>query len=192
MVIAGNDLEMYMVVPPSPAIDRSKKFLNALFWALVGLGFAHLGYRDFWGFLLDILFALLGYVTFKRLQLSSLAFFSFLCAFNAGVDMIASINLISALAAPDSETAEALASALHLEPWQMTLATVVVTCDAIVMSTCLVITCKVYSDMRALVYAQMGAVLAQPLITQQNHNPPPQTFVPFQGTPHRIAPPPAE
>jgi hypothetical protein len=189
MVVPVSDVEMYMVVPTTPVIERSKRLLSGLFAALVILGFAHLGYKDFWGFVLDVLFALLGYVTFKRLQLSTLAFFSFLCAFNAGVDLIASINLVSALAS-DTATLDILKSSLGLEQWQIVLAAAVVTMDAIVMSTCLMVTCKVYSDLRSLVYSQMGGMFGQPLLGDQQTTaqpPPVQTFVPFQGRAHRIS-----
>jgi len=177
------------------------------------LGFAHLSYGDFWGFVLDTLFALLGYLTFSRLQLSSIAFFTFLCAFNAGIDLIASMGLLSFLATSDFTDIKTMADSVHMSVQQFKAAAVVITLDTIVMSTCLILACKVYSDVRANVYSQLG-LLGQPLLIGQQqpvqfaqpqqqmigeaaggngqtltgtgaH----QAFVPFQGRGHRITPP---
>ena len=205
MVLPVSDIELYM---PTPALEgsTSKKALYLLFWFLIVLAFAHLAYGDFWGFLLDLLFSLLGYVTLKRLQLSTMAFFSFLCAFNAGIDLMASISVLSSLASSTTEQLQQMATALHVEIWQLVTAAVVITLDAIVFSTCLVLTCKLYSDLRANLYSQMG-LFAQPLLVQQQSQPlgqptgPTQTteqtnpaqhaaFRPFQGRPHRLTPEP--
>jgi hypothetical protein len=174
------------------------------------LGFGHLSYGDFWGFFLNILFALLGYITFKRLQLSTLAFFSFLCAFNAGIDLMASIGLLSTFASSSSDQLLELAKSLRMELWQLVTAAVVVSLDAIVFTTCLVLTCKVYADLRSVLYSQLG-LLGQPLLLQQQqvsasglvrqggteavqapmNGAQQASFQPFQGRPHRISPEPA-
>ena len=198
MVLPVSDLELLIQVP---AVENSASIrtLNLLLWFLIVLGFGHLSYGDFWGFLLNILFALLGYITFKRLQLSTLAFFSFLCAFNAGIDLMASISLLSSISASTADQLVELAKTLHIELWQLVAAAVVVSLDAIVYTTCLVLTCRVYSDLRSAVYAQLG-LLGQPLLIQRQATSQEQTtgngggqhsaFRPFQGRPHRISPEP--
>ena len=194
MVFPVNDIEMYVSLPPSSMAESTRKVLNILFSFLVILSFAHLSYGDFWGFLLDLLFALLGFITFKRLQLSTIAFFSFLCAFNTGIDLIASINLLSMLASSSSEDIEKLAESLHMQLWQIVVATTVISLDAITIGCCLILTCRVYSELRANIYSQIG-LMSQPLLVQQTtQNLPPQNtqqgngapFVPFQGEPHRV------
>ena len=207
MVLPISDLELLIQVP---AVENSSsvKTLNILFWFLIVLAFGHLSYGDFWGFLLNILFALLGYITFKRLQLSTLAFFSFLCAFNAGIDLMASISLLSSISASTADQLVELAKTLHIELWQLVAAAVVVSLDAIVYTTCLILTCKVYSELRAAVYSQLG-LLGQPLMVQRTGYQPTATqeqtpgaagpvngaqqaaFRPFQGRPHRITPEPS-
>ena len=133
------------------------------------------------------------------MQLSTIAFFSFLCAFNAGVDLMASISLLSSLASSSAEELSAMASALRMELWQLVTAAVVITLDAIVFSTCLFLTCKVYAELRANIYSQLG-LLGQPFLMQQGARPqgeqqpepasgqPHAAFRPFQGQPHRIEP----
>ena len=203
MVLPTSDFELFM---PAPVLEESssKRALYILFWLLLVLAFAHLSYGDFWGFLLDLLFSLLGYVTLKRLQLSTMAFFSFLCAFNAGIDLMASISVLSSLASSSTEQLQQLATTLHVEMWQLVTAAVVITLDAIVFSTCLVLTCKLYSDLRSNIYSQLG-LLGQPLLMQsqlrtsaQPSGPPQATeqinhghhaaFRPIQGRAHRLTP----
>jgi hypothetical protein len=196
MVLPVSDLEL-LIQTPALENSNSVKTLNLLLWFLLVLAFGHLSYGDFWGFLLNILFALLGYITFKRLQLSTLAFFSFLCAFNAGIDLMASISLLSSIAASSADQLVELAKTLQIELWQLVAAAVVVSLDAIVFTTCLFLTCRVYSDLRAAVYSQLG-LLGQPLIIQRPTTNAPQdalaqgpehaAFRPFQGRPHRIIP----
>ena len=192
MVFPVSDLEL-LIQAPTIENSSSVKTLNVLFWFLIVLAFGHLSYGDFWGFLLNVLFALLGYITFKRMQLSTLAFFSFLCAFNAGIDLMASISLLSSIAASTTDQLLEMARTLHVELWQLVAAAVVISLDAIVFSTCLVLSCKVYSELRATVYSQLG-LLGQPLIRQQpqmpSQEPEHAVFRPFQGRPHRISPEP--
>lgn len=200
MVLPVSDLELFL---PTPSLDESvtKKSLYLLYWFLIVLAFAHLSYGNFWGFILDLLFAILGYITFKRMQLSTLAFFSFLCAFNAGIDLMASVSLLTSISSLSSDQLLAFSSSLHLQPWQLAVAATVITLDAVVYSTCLVLTCKLYSELRVLVYSQFG-LLGRPFLlqTQQNaqnqviqpvpsETPQPSQasgFTPFQGRPHRI------
>jgi hypothetical protein len=192
MVFPVSDIEL-LVRAPSIEDSASVKTLNVLFWFLIVLGFGHLSYGDFWGFLLNVLFALLGYITFKRMQLSTLAFFSFLCAFNAGIDLMASISLLSAIGASTGDQLLEMARTLHVELWQLVAAAVVVSLDAIVFTTCLILSCKVYSELRATVYSQLG-LLGQPLMQPQPQRaaqePEHAVFRPFQGRPHRISPEP--
>lgn len=193
MVLPVSDIEMFMPILPPPD-SGSKKVLYVMFWLLIVLSFAHLAYGDFWGFLLDALFSFLGYITFKRMQLSTIAFFSFLCAFNAGIDLMASIGLLSSLASSSSEELYAMATTLHMELWQLIMASVVVTLDAIVYATCLILTCKVYTELRSHMYSQLG-LLGQPFLARRSveaQETPPSSggqhsaFRPFQGTAHRI------
>jgi hypothetical protein len=194
MVLPVSDIEMFVPLSPPPD-SSSKNILYLLFWFLVVLSFAHLGYGDFWGFLLDLLFALLGYITFKRMQLSTIAFFSFLCAFNAGIDLMASISLLSSISSSSATDLDTMASSLHMHLWQLVMAASVITLDAIVYATCLVLTCKVYSELRANVYSQLG-LLGQPFLIQRQpeQNQAAETaasgqqgaFRAFQGRPHRI------
>lgn len=187
MVLPVSNLEMF-VVGASSISAQTTKWLNVLFAMLVFLGFAHLGYGDFWGFVLDTLFGLLGYLTFKRLQLSTIAFFCFLCAFNAGIDLVASINLVFSVAKSTPEELFSLSESLNIEEWQLIFAAIVLTLDAVIMLVCLVLSCKVYSDLRSNVYAQIGLMTTQPLISRSN-NEPHAAFQPFQGRPHRISQP---
>ena len=196
MVFPVSDIEMFVPLAP-PIESASKKTLYLLFWFLIVLSFAHLSYGDFWGFLLDSLFAFLGYLTFKRMQLSTIAFFSFLCAFNAGIDLMASISLLSSISSSSAEQLQEMAGSLKMEMWQLIVAAVVITLDAIVFSTCLILTCKVYSEVRANVYSQLG-LLGQPFLVQQQQPTQESTapgngqhaaFRAFQGRPHRIEQP---
>ena len=204
MVLPVSDLEL-LVQPPALSDSSSIRTLYVLFWFLLVLAFGHLSYGDFWGFFLNLLFALLGYITFKRLQLSTLAFFSFLCAFNAGIDLMASVSLLTTFASASSDQLLELAKTVHMELWQLITAAVVVSLDAIVFTTCLVLTCKVYNDLRSVLYSQLG-LLGQPLLLAQQQGGVQQrqpaqdqaqqpgngaqqpSFTPFQGRPHRIAP----
>jgi hypothetical protein len=109
-----------------------------------------------------------------------------------------------------------MADSVNMTVQQLKAAAVVVTLDTLVMGTCLIFACKVYSDVRANLYSQIG-LLGQPLMIGQQQGqmqfsqpviaPPagaqqigtaPQTitngtahqaFVPFQGRGHRITPP---
>lgn len=204
MVFPVSDLEL-LVQPPALTDSSSIRTLYLLFWFLLVLAFGHLSYGDFWGFFLNLLFALLGYITFKRLQLSTLAFFSFLCAFNAGIDLMASVSLLTTFASASGDQLLELAKTIHMELWQLITAAVVVTLDAIVFTTCLFLTCKVYNDLRSVLYSQLG-LLGQPLLMaqqqggaqqrqpaqEQSQQPPngsqQQSFTPFQGRSHRIVP----
>lgn len=204
MVFPVSDLEL-LVQPPALTDSSSIRTLYLLFWFLLVLAFGHLSYGDFWGFFLNLLFALLGYITFKRLQLSTLAFFSFLCAFNAGIDLMASVSLLTTFASASGDQLLELAKSIHMELWQLITAAVVVSLDAIVFTTCLFLTCKVYNDLRSVLYSQLG-LLGQPLLlaqqqgAAQQRQPAPeqsqqpangsqqQSFTPFQGRPHRIVP----
>lgn len=201
MVLPVSDIELYL---PAPSLEESgaKKNLYLLYWFLIILAFAHLSYADFWGFILDSLFALLGYITLKRLQLSTLAFFSFLCAFNAGIDLMASVSLLTSISTLSSQQIVDMAATVHLQTWQLVVASIVVSLDAIVYSTCLVLTCKLYSELRAHVYSHLG-LLGRPFLLQnqqmqgqngqplqpalsQSETPHGASFRPFQGRPHRI------
>jgi hypothetical protein len=204
MVFPVSDLEL-LVQPPALTDSSSIRTLYLLFWFLLVLAFGHLSYGDFWGFFLNLLFALLGYITFKRLQLSTLAFFSFLCAFNAGIDLMASVSLLTTFASSSGDQLLELAKTIHMELWQLITAAVVVSLDAIVFTTCLFLTCKVYNDLRSVLYSQFG-LLGQPLLMaqqqggaqqrqpgqEQSQQPAngsqQQSFTPFQGRPLRIVP----
>lgn len=188
MVLPINNVEMFVQIPP---ISTTRP-LNVLFAILVGLGIGHLCYGDFWGFVLDTLFGLLGYLTFKQIQLSTIAFFCFLCAFNAGIDLIASINLIYSVTKSTPDELFSLAHELNLKEWQLIAATCVVTMDAIVMFASLILSCKVYTEVRSNMYAQIG-LLTQPFMAQAQNNQENQqphiAFQPFQGRAHRMSEP---
>lgn len=214
MVFPSNDIELFVPLQIPRSVGKARRILYFLFWALVVLGFAHLSYGDFWGFVLDALFALLGYLTFSRLQISSIAFFSFLCAFNTGIDLIATIGLLSFLSTSDFTEIKTMADSAHMSVQQLKSAAAIITLDTIVMGTCLFLSCSVYSDVRANVYSQLG-LLGQPLLIRPgqiapgqtntqtstgqifptieqarnvNNSGPVQAFVPFQGRSHRITP----
>ncbi len=92
-----------------------------------------------------------------------------------------------------------------MELWQLITAAVVVSLDAIVFTTCLFLTCKIYNDLRSVLYSQFG-LLGQPLLMaqqqggaqqrqpgqEQSQQPAngsqQQSFTPFQGRPLRIVP----
>ena len=214
MVFPVNDIELFVPLQIPQSVEKSRRLLYFLFWFLIVLAFAHLSYGDFWGFVLDSLFALLGYLTFSRLQLSSIAFFSFLCAFNTGIDLIATIGLLSFLSTSDFTEIKTMADTAHMSVQQLKTAAAIITLDTVVMGTCLFLSCSVYSDVRANVYSQIG-LLGQPLmfrpqqittgqiLPQQpngtassasdqgravTNSAPVQAFVPFQGRSHRITP----
>ena len=214
MVFPVNDIELFVPLQVPRSVEKSRRILYFLFWVLIVLGFAHLSYGDFWGFVLDSLFALLGYLTFSRLQISSIAFFSFLCAFNTGIDLIATIGLLSFLSTSDFTEIKTMADSAHMSVQQLKAAAAIITLDTIVMGTSLFLSCSVYSDVRANVYSQLG-LLGQPLMfrpaqattgqvigtspgTQPSgqtetgrtmtNGAPVQAFVPFQGRSHRITP----
>jgi len=214
MVFPVNDIELFVPLQVPRSVEKTRRILYFLFWVLIVLGFAHLSYGDFWGFVLDSLFALLGYLTFSRLQISSIAFFSFLCAFNTGIDLIATIGLLSFLSTSDFTEVKSMADSAHMSVQQLKAAAAIITMDTIVMGTCLFLSCSVYSDVRANVYSQIG-LLSQPLMLRPGqvttgqvaipssgaqgsfqadqarnltNSAPVQAFVPFQGRSHRITP----
>lgn len=210
MVFPSNDIELFVPLQIPRTVEKSRRILYFLLWTLVLLGFAHLSYGDFWGFVLDSLFALLGYLTFSRLQISSIAFFSFLCAFNTGIDLIATIGLLSFLSTSDFTEIKSMADSAHMSVQQLKAAAAIITLDTIIMGTCLFLSCRVYSDVRANVFSQLG-LLGQPLFIRSGQIAPGQTnaqtaagtldqgrsvsnsgpvqaFVPFQGRSHRITP----
>lgn len=186
-----------MAISSNGIAERTKSSLSILFSILVLLGVGHLLYGDFWGFVLDMLFALLGYITFKRMQLSTIAFFCFLCAFNAGIDLLASINLLASVSRSSADELFTMAQALDMQVWQLVTATAILALDAIVMFACLILSCKVYSELRSNIYSQIG-LITEPLMLpghgrQSSHlaqDPPAHAaFRPFQGRPHRISEP---
>ena len=189
MVLPVNTMEVY--IPVTGVAERTTAVLNVLFAILIVLSIGHLCYGDFWGFVLDSLFGLLGFITFKRMQLSTVAFFCFLCGFNAGIDLIASINLVSTVLHSNPDELYSLGETLHMQVWQVVTATIVLTLDAIIMITCLFLSCKVYNELRSTLYSQIGLITEPLMLATNNHHeqqaPP---FQPFQGTPHRIATPP--
>ncbi|EER10369.1 hypothetical protein Pmar_PMAR007777 [Perkinsus marinus ATCC 50983] len=150
-VADGSDVYMSVPVPPTHAALKYRKYLDVSFMMLVVLSFGHMIYGDGWGALLDLMFALLGYATFRRWLLSGIAFYSFLCAFNCGIDVVATINVGMSIEGMDQKTHDSLKLTPGLEG--VILGTMVM--DTLVMGACLVFSCKIYTDLRANLYTQL-------------------------------------
>ncbi|EER07381.1 hypothetical protein Pmar_PMAR020545 [Perkinsus marinus ATCC 50983] len=149
--VLRSDVYMSVPVPPTHAALKYRKYLDVSCVMLVILSFGHLIYGDGWGALLDIMFALLGYATFRRWLLSGIAFYSFLCAFNCGIDVVATINVGMSIEGMDRKTHDSLKLTSGLEA--VILGTMVM--DTLVMGACLVFSCKIYTDLRANLYSQL-------------------------------------
>ncbi|KAF4658598.1 hypothetical protein FOL47_007898 [Perkinsus chesapeaki] len=147
----GSDIYMSVPVPPTDESLKLRRYLDVSFVMLVVLSFGHMVYGDGWGALLDIMFALLGYATFRRWLLSGIAFYSFLCAFNCGIDVVATINVGMSLESMDQKTHDSLKLTTGVEA--VILGTMIM--DTLVMGVCLVFSCKIYTDLRANLYTQL-------------------------------------